>query len=99
MPCCRQSKKLAEAEEAVLAKRELDNIIADLRRQLADAQAEVATLQVHIPAVLVRRSSRSRKLRLVVCAWWSSCAAVMLLLPGFTNVPVPPHGYSRLREG
>lgn len=43
---CRLGKKVAEAEEAVLAKRELDNVIADLRRQLAASQEEVVTLQV-----------------------------------------------------
>ncbi len=43
---CRQSKKLAAAEEAVLSKKELENVIADLRRQLGQAQADNSMLQV-----------------------------------------------------
>ncbi len=43
---CRQSKKLAAAEDAVLSKKELENVIADLRRQLGQLQADNAMLQV-----------------------------------------------------
>ena len=50
----RLSKKVAEAEEAVLGKREADNVIADLRRQLGSAQEEIATLQVRCAALLPR---------------------------------------------
>ncbi|GAB4821202.1 hypothetical protein N2152v2_008248 [Parachlorella kessleri] len=41
----RQGKKVAAAEEAVLSKRELENVIADLRRQLSEMHADLSTLQ------------------------------------------------------
>lgn len=68
----RQSKKLADAEEAVLARKELENVIADLRRQLGQAQAEVSTLQVRDCAA-ARPLPAAQPCRTARCSWLFAC--------------------------